>query len=320
MADYRRQIHATRPPVGFVDMTFSADKSLSVAWALAPTEAERAALLDIHRHAVADTMAYAETQLGFARRGQGGGEGVETGELGWISFQHYTARPAVDIERRDRARPGLHRHPRGAVADGGPAASHPCDGVQQRPDRQRAYRRPRSRPAGRAGQGTGCGLPCQCRGPGPAARHRDRARRAHRCGTARRYPAFGARAVQQADDRSAGCGARVRGAQGDRLGRDHRRAEDCLVEGWGGGNPAGKNRDGGGPRTEKRFRGMARASRGASYRHRSVLRPDEVIARTGGRTSAIKPPIARPCHCSRASSAAVPYWTARNCARSRRGH
>jgi TrwC relaxase len=79
MADYRRQIHATRPPVGFVDMTFSADKSLSVAWALAPTAAERAALLDIHRHAVADTMAYAETHLGVARRGQGGGDGVERG-------------------------------------------------------------------------------------------------------------------------------------------------------------------------------------------------------------------------------------------------
>ena len=102
MADYRRQIHATRPPVGFVDMTFSADKSLSVAWALAPTAAERAALLDIHRHAVADTMAYAETHLGVARRGQGGGDGVEAGELGWIGFQHYTARPAVDIERRDK--------------------------------------------------------------------------------------------------------------------------------------------------------------------------------------------------------------------------
>ena len=102
MADYRRQIHATRPPVGFVDMTFSADKSLSVAWALAPTEAERAALLDLHRHAVADTMTYAETQLGFARRGQGGGDGAEAGELGWIGFQHYTARPAVDIERRDK--------------------------------------------------------------------------------------------------------------------------------------------------------------------------------------------------------------------------
>ncbi|MGC2524594.1 MAG: MobF family relaxase [Stellaceae bacterium] len=83
-------------------MTFSADKSLSVAWALAPNAAERAALLDIHRHAVADTMAYAETQLGVARRGRGGGEGVEPGTLGWISFQHYTARPAVDIERRDK--------------------------------------------------------------------------------------------------------------------------------------------------------------------------------------------------------------------------
>src|SRR5277367_2476311 len=27
---------------------------------------------------------------------------VEPGTLGWISFQHYTARPAVDIERRDK--------------------------------------------------------------------------------------------------------------------------------------------------------------------------------------------------------------------------
>jgi hypothetical protein len=102
MADYRREIHATRPPVGFVDMTFSADKSLSVAWALAPTEAERTALLGVHRHAVADTMAYADTYLGVARRRKGGGDGAETGELGWIGFQHYTARPAVDIERRDR--------------------------------------------------------------------------------------------------------------------------------------------------------------------------------------------------------------------------
>ena len=102
MADYRRKIHATRPPVGFVDMTFSADKSLSVAWALAPTAAERAALLDIHRNAVADTMAYAETQLGFASNRAAGLYAVEPGTLGWISFQHYTARPAIDIERRDR--------------------------------------------------------------------------------------------------------------------------------------------------------------------------------------------------------------------------
>ncbi|HXC11845.1 MAG TPA: relaxase domain-containing protein [Stellaceae bacterium] len=106
MADYRRQIHATRPPVGFVDMTFSADKSLSVAWALAPTEAERAALLEIHRHAVADTMAYAEMQLGVARRGQGGGDGVETADSDEVgrAFRLMSAtcsdrsRPAVPID------------------------------------------------------------------------------------------------------------------------------------------------------------------------------------------------------------------------------
>ena len=99
--DYRRLIHATRPRVGFVDLTFSADKSLSVAWALAPTEVERAALLDIHRNAVADAMAHVEHRIGFTTKGASGREGVEPGKLGWISFQHYTARPAVDIVRTD---------------------------------------------------------------------------------------------------------------------------------------------------------------------------------------------------------------------------
>jgi hypothetical protein len=47
-------------------------------------------LLDIHRQAVADTMAYTETQIGFARRGKNGVGGLEPGELGWISFQHHT--------------------------------------------------------------------------------------------------------------------------------------------------------------------------------------------------------------------------------------
>jgi hypothetical protein len=204
MADYRRQIHATRPPVGFVDMTFSADKSLSVAWALAPTEAERSALVDIHRRAVADTMAYAETHLGVARRGQGGGDGIEAGEFGWISFQHYTARPAVDIERRDRegraytdirevplqtADPQLHTHVtvfNSVLTDSGHIGAIDLD-----------------RLAGRVKE-LGAVYHAQRRGPGPPARHRDRARREHRCGTARRYPAFGARVVQQADDRSTG--------------------------------------------------------------------------------------------------------------------
>jgi hypothetical protein len=47
--EYQRKIHATKAPIGFVDFTFSADKSLSVAWALAPTEVEKAAILSAHQ-------------------------------------------------------------------------------------------------------------------------------------------------------------------------------------------------------------------------------------------------------------------------------
>ena len=40
------------------------------------------ALLDIHKHAVADTMAYIEERLGSIRKGAGGGDGVEPAKLG----------------------------------------------------------------------------------------------------------------------------------------------------------------------------------------------------------------------------------------------
>ncbi len=136
MADYRRQIHATRPPVGFVDMTFSADKSLSVAWALAPTAAERAALLDIHRNAVAHTMAYAETQLGFASNRAAALCG-RARHFGMDQLPALHRAPGRRYRAARQARAGLHGYPRGAVADGGPAASYLRDGVQQRPDRQR---------------------------------------------------------------------------------------------------------------------------------------------------------------------------------------
>ena len=262
MADYRRQIHATRPPVGFVDMTFSADKSLSVAWALAPTEAERTALLEIHRHAVADTMAYAETHLGFARQGQGGGDGVEPGTLGWISFQHYTARPAVDIERRDKqgraytdirevplqtADPQLHTHVtvfNTVLTDSGRIGALDLDRLAGRVKELGAVYH-----ANVAAQARRFGIETVLDERTGAARLAD-------------IPHVDARIVQQADDRSAAGGARIRRPPGCRLGCHYRRPEDCFVEGRGGGNPAGQKRDGGGPGREKRFRGMARASRG----------------------------------------------------------
>ena len=38
---WRRILSASKAPIGYVDFTFSADKSVSLAWAFAPTEAER---------------------------------------------------------------------------------------------------------------------------------------------------------------------------------------------------------------------------------------------------------------------------------------
>ena len=51
-------------------MTWSADKSVTVAWALAPTEAERAVIQQAHRNAVAAAMAYAEFTDGRDQKGQ----------------------------------------------------------------------------------------------------------------------------------------------------------------------------------------------------------------------------------------------------------
>jgi hypothetical protein len=125
VAGYRKQINATTPPVAFVDLTFSADKSVSVAFALAPTEAERAIWRSIVQDATADALAYAEDRIGVARRGAGGSGAAEPASLAWVGFQHYTSRPAVDVVRRDAqgrdftdwrevpvrtADPNLHQH------------------------------------------------------------------------------------------------------------------------------------------------------------------------------------------------------------------
>lgn len=122
---YLKQINATTPPVAFVDLTFSADKSVSVSFALAATEAERAIWRSIVRDATADAMAYAESRIGVARRGAGGLGEPEPAALAWIGFQHATSRPAVDVVRRDAqgrdftdrrevpvmtADPNLHQH------------------------------------------------------------------------------------------------------------------------------------------------------------------------------------------------------------------
>ena len=99
---YERQITNTHAQVGYIDLTLSAPKGLSIAWARAPTETERAAILGVHTQAVQMTLAYAEKVLGHARMGAGGSKGAEAGSLAWISYTHTSSRPTVDNERVDR--------------------------------------------------------------------------------------------------------------------------------------------------------------------------------------------------------------------------
>jgi len=118
-----RQIHrpteeGKKPPVGFLDLTLSAPKSLSVAWGLATDENERQELLEIHRTAVRKTMEYVAEQVGYTRVGSGRNQRPEPGEIAWLGFQHYTSRPVG----QDAADMQLHTHnivlPHVMTADG----------------------------------------------------------------------------------------------------------------------------------------------------------------------------------------------------------
>ena len=96
---WRSILNTARAPIGYVDFTFSADKSVSLAWAFAPSEAERNLIAQAHRAAVDTTMRLVAGAIGQARIGQGGKGGAERGEIGWISFDHYAARPTLEIAR-----------------------------------------------------------------------------------------------------------------------------------------------------------------------------------------------------------------------------
>ncbi|MGI4798035.1 MAG: MobF family relaxase [Janthinobacterium lividum] len=80
------------------DLTFSAHKSVSLAMAFAPTNAERAALIRAHEGAVDDAMGYVAREIGWARRGKAGCLGAEPGEVGWVRFLHFTSRPTVLVQ------------------------------------------------------------------------------------------------------------------------------------------------------------------------------------------------------------------------------
>lgn len=111
---------ADRHEVAYRDLTFSAPKGLSVAWALAETDAERASLLRCHQTAVAEAMAYVEDQVGWARSGKDGKGARERARFGWVTCQHYTARPTLEAVRVDPETGQEYTEPRSLTVTGDP--------------------------------------------------------------------------------------------------------------------------------------------------------------------------------------------------------
>lgn len=100
-AAYADGLTAAKQRISFIDLTLSAEKSLSIAIALASSESERALLLAAHRDAVADVLRIAETVIGKARRGKAGRGGTEQGSVCWLTFEHFSARPTAEVVRID---------------------------------------------------------------------------------------------------------------------------------------------------------------------------------------------------------------------------
>ncbi|MGI4942110.1 MAG: MobF family relaxase, partial [Janthinobacterium lividum] len=95
-------LSASRARIGYVDLCWSADKSVSLAWAFAPTEAERNMVMQAHRDAVGAALEYVEAEIGRARKGKAGRDGYDPGRIAWVRFDHYASRPTVEVPRVDR--------------------------------------------------------------------------------------------------------------------------------------------------------------------------------------------------------------------------
>ncbi len=117
--DKRIDKEKTAHPIGFIDLTFGAPKSVSLAWAGAAgagLHAEAAMIRQAHRDAVDETMLHVEKTIGLAKRGKGGSHGAEHGAIAWLAFDHFTARPTKDGVNEDReVRGDMHLHTHVAV-------------------------------------------------------------------------------------------------------------------------------------------------------------------------------------------------------------
>ncbi len=90
----------SEPEVAALDLTFSAPKSVSVLFAVAPAEVS-AALVDCHEVAVRAALGFLEEEAVFVRRGKGGARFEHAGGLIAAAYRHRMSR-ALD--------PQLHTH------------------------------------------------------------------------------------------------------------------------------------------------------------------------------------------------------------------
>ncbi len=80
------------------DLTLAPHKSITLAAEFAPTAAEGGMIWHAIDRANDRTMRYVARELGWARKGKGGEDGIEPGEVAWVSFRHHTARPTLPVQ------------------------------------------------------------------------------------------------------------------------------------------------------------------------------------------------------------------------------
>lgn len=94
--------------VAAFDVTLSAPRSVSLAWALGD-DYIRSVIEAAHETAVRDTLELLEREAAFARRGHGGGR-IERVPLSAALFRHGESRPAEHADGALFADPNLHTH------------------------------------------------------------------------------------------------------------------------------------------------------------------------------------------------------------------
>ncbi len=98
-ADTGEKWPTTRPrEISAYDLTLAPHKSVSLAAEFAASPAEAAAIWAAIDGASDDTMRYVAREVGWARKGAGGKDGADPGEVGWASFRHHTARPTLQVK------------------------------------------------------------------------------------------------------------------------------------------------------------------------------------------------------------------------------